>query len=978
MCKKNKLILIQRLEKIWLVKLTSRFIKLLPSFAIYLFLGLSSVAIANPEGGQVVGGSATIVVEGSTTTINQSSDKAIIDWRTFNIQQGEKTQFNQPSSSSMILNRVIDNSQASQIHGQLHANGHVVIVNQAGIVFGPTAQVDVGGLIATTANIRNEDFMAGKLIFSQLPDSGGAIINKGTITAAEGGLVALVAPGVVNQGVIKARMGKIALASGTAYTVDLYGDQLINFSVGGTVTKAANDENGNPMKNAESNTGELLADGGRIEISAKIAKGVVDNVINMEGVAQARSVSVSKSGVISLHGGSEGIVKVTGKVDTSGRTLGYQGGKIKVTGEKVGITGQALLDASGDVGGGEILLGGNFQGKGPLYNASYAYFGPGAIANADAITNGDGGTVILWSDYGTKFYGFISAQGGVEGGDGGLAETSGKQLVFEGNANLTAANGSGGLLLLDPIDITIIEGTSSEGTYQSGDFSSGTLSFSTDASGSGTVTEGTLRALGNVNITLQAKRDIILDTDVALDLSTITTNTNTFKLQAGDNTTAGAGDITFNSGSSITTGGGSVNIVAGDATQGIGSASLRAITVSGSGTIAVTAQDDITINGALASADAGITLTANDAITLNSSVTASNSSVTIKANQDGSGSSGLTVASGGSVSSTNAAVDIDVNTSGGGTGGVSIAGDISSTSAGLSIETNNGSNSTGGSITRTAGTVSVSSGQTLTLSVPSGSSSSIGTSGAPIITSNSNGTITLTAGTSGAFISNTGSFTLGAPTLGTDAALSAISDGTLTPPSGALSLDGGNITLKSTGGSLSTQNTITTTSGNITLEASSGLTIGHALTTTSGTISLTTTGGDLSQNAGGDLASTSGNIVISGDDAVSLNDTVDPGSGTIAISANTDGAGANNLNLNTGLSTTSTSTSAISLTLNTSSGGTGTLSVNNALTANTGDGGGIAINLNAAALTVNAAITAKKGVTLTANNYTISSTIDGD
>ena len=159
-------------------------VKFLPSVAIYLFLGLSSVAVANPEGGQVVGGSATIVVEGSTTTINQSSDKAIIDWRTFNIQQGEKTQFNQPSTSSIILNRVIDNSQASQIHGQLTANGQVIIVNQAGIVFGPTARVDVGSLIATTANIRNEDFMAGKLIFSQLPESGGAVINKGVITAA--------------------------------------------------------------------------------------------------------------------------------------------------------------------------------------------------------------------------------------------------------------------------------------------------------------------------------------------------------------------------------------------------------------------------------------------------------------------------------------------------------------------------------------------------------------------------------------------------------------------------------------------------------------------------------------------------------------------------------------------------------------------------------------------------------------------------
>lgn len=176
-----------------------------------LSLGISYAAHANPVGGQVADGAATIASSGSKLDVHQQSDKVVIDWRGFDIGVGEHTQFHQPSAGAMALNRV-NSTDPSQVMGKLTANGNVILVNPNGVFFGKDSKVDVNGLIATTADIENKNFMAGKLHFNKPGNPSATIVNNGTITAKEAGLVGLVAPNVLNNGVIKAKLGKVHLA----------------------------------------------------------------------------------------------------------------------------------------------------------------------------------------------------------------------------------------------------------------------------------------------------------------------------------------------------------------------------------------------------------------------------------------------------------------------------------------------------------------------------------------------------------------------------------------------------------------------------------------------------------------------------------------------------------------------------------------------------------------------------------------------
>src|SRR6202166_4447048 len=248
-------------------------------------------AMAGPNGGTVVGGSATIQGQGSgSVTINQSSQSTIINWATFNIGQGETTTFNQPNSASTALNRVIGGQGPSFLDGTLTANGRVFIVNGDGILFGAHSSINTAGFLATTNDIRNEDFMAGKYNFNipGLPNA--SIVNLGKITATSGGFAALVAPGVRNSGTISAKLGTVSLASGNAFTLDFYGDQLITLAVNDQIATSVIDvATGRPLKSLVSNTknGTLSANGGRVELTAAAARAVVDSVINTKGVIRA-------------------------------------------------------------------------------------------------------------------------------------------------------------------------------------------------------------------------------------------------------------------------------------------------------------------------------------------------------------------------------------------------------------------------------------------------------------------------------------------------------------------------------------------------------------------------------------------------------------------------------------------------------------------------------------------------------------------
>ena len=197
-----------------------------------LALGASPAA-AGPEGGTVVGGAATIQGAGTPAVIvNQATSSAVINWNTFNIRANESVRFNQPSSSSVVLNRVTGGQGPSEIMGTLTANGRVFLINRDGILFGPGSVVNTAGFLATTNDIRNADFMAGRYNFNIPGRPDASIVNQGRITATSGGFAALVAPGVRNSGTITATLGTVALASGNSFTLDMYGDKLITLAVG--------------------------------------------------------------------------------------------------------------------------------------------------------------------------------------------------------------------------------------------------------------------------------------------------------------------------------------------------------------------------------------------------------------------------------------------------------------------------------------------------------------------------------------------------------------------------------------------------------------------------------------------------------------------------------------------------------------------------------------------------------------------------
>ncbi len=189
----------------------------------------------------------------------------------------------------------------------------------------------------------------------------------------------------------------------------------------------------------------MLANGGTILVTAQAAKNVLDNVINLNGVAIANSVS-QHGGQIILSGGDAGTVSVSGKLLALGKAAGTSGGKIHITGNRVLVNAPATIDASGSIGGGEILLGGNQQGIGPLQHALETRIASGASLAADAIESGNGGTIIVWSDNYTDVGGSLSAQGGAVSGNGGFIETSSHNLlsVHGTKINLLAKNGAAG------------------------------------------------------------------------------------------------------------------------------------------------------------------------------------------------------------------------------------------------------------------------------------------------------------------------------------------------------------------------------------------------------------------------------------------------------------------------------------------------------------------------------------------------------
>jgi filamentous hemagglutinin family protein len=480
------------------------------------------MAQALPTGGQVVAGSGQISQSGTQLTINQGSDRLVTNWQSFNIGAGHSVQFNQPSASAVALNRVLG-ADVSSIQGALRANGQVFLLNPNGVVFSPTAQVNVGGLVASTLKLSDEDFMAGRYQLSG--SSTQAIINQGKIETTQGGHVALVAARIVNDGQIQAPGGNVLLGAGHAVTLDFGGPVQMQVSQGALNAQIANG-------------GAIVVEGGHVLLSAKAAANLGNAVVNQAGLIEASSLHAQGGSIrLSAEGGAivqTGQLKADGQtgghIEASGRAIvdagqwsaqgnigsggkggsialqasqsleqtaaaqlnasGAQGGgsvridggasaylsgsskadsshsgvggDVSATANKLILAG-AQLSANGAQGGGRVRVGGGWQGgDADIRNAASTTVTVSSQLSANATGQGNGGTVVVWSEEGTGVAAKIEARGGALGGHGGKVEASSKgALAFAAQVDVTAAKGQAGQVLLDPKNITISNGANS-------------------------------------------------------------------------------------------------------------------------------------------------------------------------------------------------------------------------------------------------------------------------------------------------------------------------------------------------------------------------------------------------------------------------------------------------------------------------------------------------------------------------------------
>lgn len=545
-----------------------------------LFL-LPVLLFAKPKQPTVVSGTAAMQDRGAVMEV-KTSDRAIIHWKEFSIGSGETTRFVQPNSHSAVLNRVAQN--ISQIDGLLQGNGKIYLLNPNGILIGPHGRIEAESFIGSTLYLNSEDFQKNKdLLFKGTSQA--KIVNLGTIDAI-GGDVFLLAKGIVNQGSVLGQDGVVGIAAGSEILLKPSGMQRL------FIAPAIGEKEDGGIENQgriEATKAELRADGNAFRFA-----------INQSGVIEATGTREENGSVF--------LVAEKGTSVNSG-TIIARGGKVHILGNQVGMNNRAVVDVSSDFGGGEVLIGGDFQGKNPdIPNAKMSVVMEEAQIFADATGNGDGGKIIVWSDDIAVMKGKLFARGGSKGGDGGFVEVSGLgSLHYEGHTNTLAPAGKMGDLLLDPSTITIAN------------------------------------IAANINITFTAATGVYTATAATAQLDT-TGSMNALFDELGSAATnitvtttsgfAGGGDVIFNDGGSWNSANSLTVMADRDIILNLGAG----IVSNGTGSITFTVKRDIVLNDDLVSNSTGsINLTAaRDLIFqgLSSSLSATNSSIDLTAGRD--------------------------------------------------------------------------------------------------------------------------------------------------------------------------------------------------------------------------------------------------------------------------------------------------------------------------------------------------------
>lgn len=360
------------------------------------------------------------VTSGEHEMLIEASDRAIINYRHFDIQSHESVRFQMADASHRILNRV-QSDLPSHIDGKLFSNGIVYLINPAGILFGPHSVVDVTALFAAAGHLSDRDFFQG---IDHFKDVQGPIEIHGILTAQE---IALIGKTILQKGQVLADDGHILFATAE------------NVYIGR--------EEGHLFLKCDK---QLLQAEDAVVKKCFLECGTPESLL-------LHHAGVSKAKTIHLYAGKDSLVHVEGHLDVT--NLSEKGGDIRIQGEVINLV-DAHIDASGAKGGGTVLIGGGEHGQGMLPTAKYTTCDPKTAIFADATHRGDGGKIILWADEATLFDAMTTARGGEQGGNGGFIETSSghnfRSIVAK--VDTSAPQGKWGLWALDPHSITIRAG----------------------------------------------------------------------------------------------------------------------------------------------------------------------------------------------------------------------------------------------------------------------------------------------------------------------------------------------------------------------------------------------------------------------------------------------------------------------------------------------------------------------------------------